>query len=520
MALLAGVAVEIPRALRFPVGGNSGVLLPNIPALDGQTAVSLIARVRVRDVAGTRYVFGKRNPSGGAGAQILLRTNNTPAWQFLHTGGTNQNFVTNTLPPVVGRWVWVAVSSVFGSSCHIYLGSDRQPLIEAGYATSTLGSSPDPDVGQVWRIGNRPADTTGAFGGDQERVQIYGRALSLAELREIQASGMEAAGCQFDGLLGADGAGARVPDISGRNVHGTMSLALPVEGPPFRRRWWRGAEWLAPPLTTETLADATLAFGFGVSATAVAPVAAQTTLPLAFGLAAAGVAPAAGTATLAFGFSAQATGAAPVQAVAAPAFGFGLNAAATAPISAAAGLAFGFGVVAAGTSTVTATATLPLSFGLSATGAGLVSTEGAATLPFAFGLSTTGVAPVQGASALAFGFGCTATAVAPAVGTGAVAFAWVVSGTGVARIAGAAALPWVFGGTASGTSPIVGSGTVAFVFRVAAVGGLPGATHLGIRATAVRLAVPAVTGALIAGPRATAVQLDVPHITDATLVAS
>lgn len=209
------------------VGSNADCI--NIGAgasLQGFSSGTILAWIKPTSLTPLRYIYGSRYTAAGTSAIQLSINNVSGTVRIVVIGSTNLSYLSNTLLLTAGVWAFVAVTFVFGTSAHIYVGGLNAIAAETGYTTTTNGATQGAETGGSCLWGNRNAGSTvataGAFPGTMAWGQVYNRVLSLGEIKSLQFNPKKLSGCVDYHQFGFNDVSTQ-PDWSGNGNAGTVT---------------------------------------------------------------------------------------------------------------------------------------------------------------------------------------------------------------------------------------------------------------------------------------------------------
>jgi hypothetical protein len=526
MSLIVGAIRPKLQALRFGAATSDRVrygVLPGETAATTALPRTILMWLRISTFTASRriWTWGVTSPiyrcgiNTTAGELQIQTARSTSANLRVSTGGLF----------VVNRWLFFAATLiddvVTANAIHMYFGDPNKPATEATYSTTTDGAGTiTAQTNAVWTMGNdAAASPTVALQGDIAFFGVYGRVLSLADIREMQFDPTAQGDCRIFSVPGWNGRGAVMNYAAHYRNSGTITGATsiadqPPLAPPWRlqrRLWVKGPAAAGGGIT----GTSTQALPLGGSAAATVTVAGASTqaLPLTGSAAGAVAVVASSSAALPLGGTATGTVVTPgVNAASTLALPLAGTAAAAVAVAAASTRALPLSGTAAATVAVTATSSSPLPLAGSAaatvsvsaastqalplggSAAGAVAVVAASTRALPLAGSATGVVgsvPVSADSLRALPLAGSATATVTVVGSSTRALPLSGASTATALVAGASVQALPLGGAATATVLVTGASTLRLPLAGSAAG-----TGGGAVVDYARLA-----GQLRAGPR-------------------
>jgi hypothetical protein len=487
MSLIIGAIRPKLQALRFGAATSDRVrygVLPGETAATTALPRTVLMWVRISTITASRrfWTWGVTSPiyrcqiNTTAGEVQIQTARSTSANLRVSTGGLW----------VANRWLFFAATIIddvaTANAIHMFYGDPNKPATEATYSTTTDGvGTIAAQTNAVWTLGNDAAAApTVALQGDVAFFGVYGRVLSLNDIREMQFDPTAQGDCRIFSVPGWNGRGAVINYAAHYRAQGTITGATPIAdqpplAPPWRlqrRLWVKG-----PAAAGGVTGTSAQALPLGGSAAAAVTVAGASAVALPLGAAAAAAVAVAGASSQALPLAGSAVGAVTVAAsssAALPLGGTATGTVVTPGINVASTLALPLAGTAAAAVAVAASSTRALP--LSGTAAATVAVTAASSSPL----------PLAGSAAATVSVSAASTQALPLGGSAAGAVAVVAASTRALPLAGSAtgvvgsvpvsadslrALP--LAGSATATVTVVGSST-----RALPLGGAAAATAL------------------------------------------
>jgi Concanavalin A-like lectin/glucanases superfamily len=173
-------------ALKFD-GSTSQIVLPNITAMSGTTARSLLAWINTTTIsAGSRTIY--TSGAGAAGGDTWGVYINTITSGNVYCFGNGVDFDAAATVIAANRWMHVAVvydgGLVDTTNSHIYVNGVAKSVTAAGAASI---NSTNTNFG----IGYDPNNAGRVFSGAIDDLRLYDRALSAGEVLSVYAEAFQ-----------------------------------------------------------------------------------------------------------------------------------------------------------------------------------------------------------------------------------------------------------------------------------------------------------------------------------------
>jgi len=213
-------------SLSFGAVNTDRVVLATSTLLDVGNPFTVAGWFYPTTLTSGRILFAK---AGGLYVVDLSGTGGDLRLQWNRAGGST-SFITNDTPLAnLNQWYFVAgvmdTTASAGNVGSIYTGTLTTAVVESTYGTATDGAGGVGTNGLAWAIGNRGAGTQNlSFEGRIAWAGLWTRALTLANLRELQYRMMNTVDCQVFMHLGHQGTGTQI-DYSGNKINGTVTGA-------------------------------------------------------------------------------------------------------------------------------------------------------------------------------------------------------------------------------------------------------------------------------------------------------
>jgi hypothetical protein len=252
MSLIIGAIRPKLQALRFGAATSDRVrygVLPGETAATTALPRTILMWVRISTITASRrfWTWGVTSPiyrcqiNTTAGEVQIQTARSTSANLRVSTGGLW----------VANRWLFFAATVIddvaTANAIHMFYGDPNKPATEATYSTTTDGvGTIAAQTNAVWTLGNdAAASPTVALQGDVAFFGVYGRVLSLNDIREMQFDPTAQGDCRIFSVPGWNGRGAVINYAAHYRAQGTITGATPIAdqpplAPPWRmqRRLW------------------------------------------------------------------------------------------------------------------------------------------------------------------------------------------------------------------------------------------------------------------------------------------
>lgn len=212
------MAMTVGAATTDRMTNTSTTGLVNLSTLSG------LGWVYLPSLTANHVMLSFQSASGGWRFELNGTIGNV---DFFSLGATGHSFTSSSTPlATLSTWLCIGFASVFGTSCHIYVGDAVNPMTEVTYSLQQLGVTRTADTGGEVNLGNRqPHDR--AFAGDMAPWGIWNIALSQAQMDawRLAPGTIVGANCKALWYPGMEPATATVKDLSGNANHLTVTGA-------------------------------------------------------------------------------------------------------------------------------------------------------------------------------------------------------------------------------------------------------------------------------------------------------
>ncbi|MBM3215643.1 LamG domain-containing protein [Candidatus Poribacteria bacterium] len=157
---------------------GSYVEFPDIPQLDITKAITLLGWIYPTEAPGDSNLWGRRNPANAGGYTMQWTAGKVEIW--CHFGGWKGTRGIQKETPKLNEWHFVA---------GVYDGKDVIQYVDGKLDATTPGGGAMDKIPQTFRIGLAQTNLM-PIPGKVDEVAVFNKALSLAELDDIRASGI------------------------------------------------------------------------------------------------------------------------------------------------------------------------------------------------------------------------------------------------------------------------------------------------------------------------------------------